>query len=51
MNGMSGGAVFHIGEDSDGFFVGLAGLIQRGGDNSDRFSFIDTEFLHRFATT
>jgi hypothetical protein len=48
-DGMSGGPVFHLGKDVSGFFVGLAGMIQRGSNISDNFRFIDMDFLRRFA--
>jgi hypothetical protein len=48
-NGMSGGPVFHIGRDAGGSFIGLAGMIMRGGDT--HFHFIDWGFLRQFANT
>jgi hypothetical protein len=50
-DGMSGGPVFHLGRDASGFFVGLAGMIQRGGATSDNFRFIAPSFLRKFAET
>jgi hypothetical protein len=46
VDGMSGGPVFHIGRDADGRFVGMAGMIMRGGNNS--LYFIDMGFLSQF---
>jgi len=48
-DGMSGGPVFHLGRDASGFFVGLAGMVQRGSPASDNFHFIDMGFLRKFA--
>ena len=44
-NGMSGGPVFHIGQDSQGFFVGFAGIITRGSPSSDFLHIVDANFL------
>ncbi len=43
-DGMSGGPVFHLGCDADGFFIGLAGMIVRGGA-TDHFYFIEAAHL------
>lgn len=48
-NGMSGGPVFHIGRDDKDAFVGLAGMIMRGGDT--HFHFIESGFLQQFGNT
>jgi len=48
-DGMSGGPVFHLGRDSRGYFVGLAGMIMRGSSSSNRFHFVDSDFLRQFA--
>ncbi|WP_020173983.1 hypothetical protein [Methyloferula stellata] len=50
-DGMSGGAVFHIGRDTCGYFVGLAGIVMRGSASSANFHFIDMGFLHQFWET
>ena len=49
-DGMSGGPVFHLGCDADGFFIGLAGMIVRGGA-SDHFYFIEAAHLLRLASS
>ena len=42
-DGLSGGPVYHIAKDEDGFFVGLAGIMVRGGN--DHVHFIDVRFV------
>jgi hypothetical protein len=49
MDGMSGGPVFHIGRDTRGLFIGIAGMIMRGG--AERFHFIDMNFLLQLGNT
>jgi hypothetical protein len=44
-DGLSGGAVYHLAKDRNGYFVGLAGTIMRGGDTSDYIHFLDARFL------
>jgi hypothetical protein len=44
-DGMSGGAVFYLGENTDGYFIGFAGMIMRGGARSDYIHFIEAGFL------
>ena len=44
-DGLSGGPVYQLNRDSDGFFVGLSGIIMRGGDTSDFIHFVDARFL------
>jgi hypothetical protein len=44
-NGMSGGPVFHISQDNQGFFAGLAGIILRGSPSSDFLHIVDANFL------
>jgi len=50
-DGMSGAPVFHLGKDTSCFFIGLAGMVMRGSSTSDRFHFIDSEFLLQFRNT
>jgi hypothetical protein len=40
---MSGGSVYHIAKDRDGFYIGLAGIIVRGG--KQHMHFIDVRFV------
>jgi hypothetical protein len=42
-DGLSGGPVYHIAKDRDGFHIGLAGIMVRGG--SDFIHFIDVRFV------
>jgi hypothetical protein len=44
-DGMSGGAVFYLGENTEGYFVGFAGMIIRGGARSEYVHFIEASFL------
>jgi hypothetical protein len=44
-DGMSGGAVFHLSQDAQGFYVGFAGIILRGGSSSDNLHFLDARAL------
>jgi hypothetical protein len=44
-DGLSGGAVYHLAKDSNGYFVGLAGTIMRGGEASNYIHFLDVRFL------
>ena len=43
VDGLSGGPVYHIAKDQGGFYIGLAGLMVRGG--SDFIHFIDVRFI------
>lgn len=49
-DGLSGSPVFYIGVDSDGFFVGLAGMIQRGSATSSILYFFDIDILKKIMT-
>lgn len=49
VDGLSGGPVFHLGRDAHGHFIGLAGMIMRGGPKS--FYFVDTGFLLRYGVS
>jgi hypothetical protein len=49
VDGMSGGPVFHIGRDRAGLFIGLAGMMMRGG--STQFHFMDSSMLLQFGQT
>jgi hypothetical protein len=44
-DGLSGGPVYHLARDADGYFVGLAGIMMRGGNSSDYIHFLDARFL------
>jgi hypothetical protein len=48
-DGMSGGAVFYLGNNTEGYFIGLAGMIIRGGSQSDYIHFIEAGFLCQMA--
>lgn len=50
-DGMSGGAVFHLGEDADGFFIGLAGILLRGGHSSEFVHFVDARAVSQFVNS
>jgi hypothetical protein len=47
-DGLSGGAVFHLGEDARGFYCGFAGIVLRGSDTSDILHFMDSRLISRF---
>jgi hypothetical protein len=34
-DGLSGGSVFHLGRNEEGFFLGLAGFVMRGSQTSE----------------
>lgn len=42
-DGMSGGPIYHIAKDNYGFFVGLVGIMVRGGNQ--RVHFVDVRFI------
>lgn len=42
-DGLSGGPVYHVAKDKNGFFVGLVGIMVRGGNQ--RVHFIDVTFV------
>ena len=44
-DGMSGGPVFYIGGAPNSFFVGFAGMVMRGGENSNYLHFMAADFL------
>jgi hypothetical protein len=44
-DGLSGGPVYHLARDNKGYFIGLAGIIMRGGESSDYIHFLDARFL------
>jgi hypothetical protein len=44
-DGMSGGPVFYIGGAPGSFFVGFAGMVMRGGKNSNHLHFMTAHFL------
>lgn len=48
-DGMSGGPVFYIGRALSGFFVGFAGIVMRGGQNSRYLHFMAANFLFQMA--
>jgi hypothetical protein len=47
-DGLSGGTVYHVGEDAQGFYCGFAGLVIRGGETSDILHFIDARAIYPF---
>jgi hypothetical protein len=40
-DGLSGGPVFHLGQDAQGFHCGFAGVILRGNESLDMIHFLD----------
>ena len=42
-DGLSGGPVYHVAKDNDGFYIGLAGIMVRGGNH--HVHFIDIRFV------
>jgi hypothetical protein len=44
-DGLSGGPVYQLARDYNGFFVGLSGIMMRGGDASDFIHFVHARFL------
>ncbi|OAF11428.1 hypothetical protein AYJ54_08390 [Bradyrhizobium centrolobii] len=42
-DGLSGGPVYHVANDKDGFYIGLAGIMVRGGNQ--HVHFIDVRFV------
>jgi hypothetical protein len=50
-DGMSGGPVFYVGGTSSAFFIGFAGVVIRGGAQSEILHFIDASVIRRFAAT
>jgi hypothetical protein len=47
-DGLSGGTVYHLGEDAQGFYCGFAGLVVRGGETSDLLHFLDPRAIYPF---
>jgi hypothetical protein len=47
-DGLSGGPVFQLGEDAQGFYCGFAGVILRGSDTSNFLYFLEARFLMQF---
>jgi hypothetical protein len=47
-DGLSGGTVYHVGEDAQGIYCGFAGLVIRGGETSDILHFIDARAIYAF---
>ena len=47
-DGLSGGTVYHVGEDAHGFYCGFAGLVIRGSETSDILHFIDPRAIYPF---
>ncbi len=48
-DGLSGGLVLHVGSDNDGYFIGLAGFIVRGGKQSEIVHFVEAKAAHLLA--
>jgi hypothetical protein len=46
-DGLSGGAVFHLGEDARGFYCGFAGIVLRGSDTSNIIH-LDPQLIRHF---
>ncbi|MGA7806204.1 MAG: hypothetical protein WCB02_16515 [Bradyrhizobium sp.] len=47
-DGLSGGAVYHVGEDAAGFYCGFAGIVVRGSDTSNIIHFMDAQLIREF---
>ncbi len=47
-DGLSGGPIFCLGEDAQGFFCGFAGIILRGSDTSNLMHFLDARVVMQF---
>jgi hypothetical protein len=47
-DGLSGGPVFHLGQDAQGFFCGFAGVILRSGESSNIIHFLDVRLMLQF---
>ncbi len=48
VDGLSGGAVFHLGQDAQGFYCGFAGVILRGSETSNLVHFLDVRVMLQF---
>jgi hypothetical protein len=47
-DGLSGGPVFHLGQDARGFYCGFAGIVLRGSESSNRLHFLDVRIMLQF---
>jgi hypothetical protein len=47
-DGLSGGTVFHVGEDASGFYCGFTGIVLRGSDASKIVHFMDPQLIRHF---
>jgi hypothetical protein len=47
-DGLSGGTVFHLGEDARGFYCGFAGIVLRGSAASNVIHFMDAQLTRHF---
>lgn len=47
-DGLSGGPVFQLGEDAQGFYCGFAGIILRGSNTSNLLHFLEALVLMQF---
>jgi hypothetical protein len=47
-DGLSGGPVFHLGQDAQGFYCGFAGVILRGSESSNMIHFLDVRLMLQF---
>jgi hypothetical protein len=47
-DGLSGGPVFHLGQDAQGFYCGFAGVVLRGSDSSNLIHFLDVRVMLQF---
>jgi hypothetical protein len=47
-DGLSGGPVFHLGEDAQGFYCGFAGVVLRGSERSNHLHFLDVRVMLQF---
>jgi hypothetical protein len=47
-DGLSGGAVFHLGQDAQGFYCGFAGVVLRGSETSNLIHFLDVRVMLQF---
>jgi hypothetical protein len=47
-DGLSGGPVFHLGQDAQGFYCGFAGVVLRGSNTSNLIHFLDVRVMLQF---
>lgn len=47
-DGLSGGTLYQVGEDAQGFYCGFAGLILRGSNSSNNLYFMDPRLISDF---